>query len=335
MRSLLLLALIACTRTDAPPPPPAPAPAPVIDAAPAAPAPDAPTPDAAAAGDAASAGALDLADVKARLAACGGLDRPGGPLAAIGPLVRAEPIGPRPAREAAHLIGATARAYAFFDRPGCAVVPVVGRAAAALRGSFGGGATIAYVVSTPGCSKEACATIVSLKAADDRLVDARPIEPCWAGAELTRARLFDGRDSLQVACWQDRGLDPSRLDLLLDHDGTSLATLFSADAGVRWYQVGMTDLTDGPQGDSGPWCSSRPPGGLAIVSAGPAPVIDVAGLAGEAEATAAGVEYLAGGCAQTITTRRHTFDAAARRFVAAGRPRTAIVDKLCTCPPRP
>src|SRR5437762_1590757 len=92
---------------------------------------------------------LDPKTVAARIAKCPRpdpqevADPPDKP---IGAIQRVEPIPGRSTADAVHVIGAAARAYVFFEHDGCAIVPVVGRAGAAVKGNFGGGATVAYIV---------------------------------------------------------------------------------------------------------------------------------------------------------------------------------------------
>ncbi|MBX3161833.1 MAG: hypothetical protein KF773_38080 [Deltaproteobacteria bacterium] len=133
---------------------------------------------------------------------------------------------------------------------------------------------------------------------------------CCARSELDRIQLRSGHDSRLVACWHTRGVDADRTEIILHHDGSSLAVLLESD---------------------GPWCVARPPGYISIVTVGPAPVVDVTALATPKDAEKAGVEWTSGGCRATVATRRHTFDPAKRKSTPAGAPRHGIAEKLCKC----
>jgi hypothetical protein len=268
-----------------------------------------------------------LTETRARIAACH--DKGGEAADTLGAISKVEPIGHRPLAEAAQLFGAKARAYAMFHADGsCSIVPVVGKAAAATKGSLGDGATVAYLVQSASCNKESCPSVVSVKTAADALVDAVEIEPCVAGSELGRMRIHSDRDSLKLECWNSAGADRDLTERLIDLDHGTLRVVADAAIGVAWIQV------EGHE----PYCVARPPGGITIAVRGDAPELDIASQANperDVDAVAkAHVEWKASGCDQTFKTQHYTYDTKAHRFVAAGPVRFGIATKLCQCPAR-
>jgi len=268
-----------------------------------------------------------VADTRARIAVCRDKGY-GQAVDTLGAIAKVEPIGHRPLAEAAQLFGAKARAYAMFHADGtCSIVPVVGKAAAATKGDFGNGATVAYLVQAAECTKESCPSVVSVKTAGDALVDAIEIEPCVYGSELSRVRLHGDRDSLQLECWNSGGADRDLAERLIDVDHGTLAVVADAGIGIAWIQV-----EEGHE----PYCVARPPGGITIAVRGDAPEIDIASQAHDegdvAAAAKAHVEWKSSGCEQTFKTRHYTYDTKAHRFVPAGPVHFGIATKLCKCP---
>jgi hypothetical protein len=242
--------------------------------------------------------------------------------ASLGGVTRVEAVNNRAIAAVAQLFGPKGRAYAFFLADGsCDVIPVAGKATAFAKGNFGGGATVAYIVQPPDCSKFHCPTAVSIKTADDKLVDVVRVEPCSSGADLDKIVLRPGHDSLVLGCWNSGGADRDRTDALLDFDG-SLASVIEQTIGIAWVQ------TDSDP----PFCVAKAPGGIAVVSAGAAPIIDITHQLTADEATAANIERRGGGCEQSVKTQRYIYDPRTRRFVPSGAPRYGMATKLCVCP---
>jgi hypothetical protein len=260
------------------------------------------------------------------------LHRCGSPLAedaleVIGPIKRVDPIGKRSVREALHITGQRARAYAFFasDRDQCTIVPVVGKPTGFAKGSFGHGAVLAYGLTKPKChTAEDCPfTVVTVKTADDRLVDAIDLElDCEDGLDVDRVSVFTGHDSLKVSCWYSHGADPGRIDHLIELVDGKLAIVARVDAGNAWSEW---------DSDTHRRCTGRPDGGFMVASSGATPALAVSSTATEAECAAAHVERRAGSCERTVAIYRQVWDIKTHRFVAVGPPRVALVTGLCKC----
>lgn len=275
----------------------------------------------------ADAGALE--EVRAKLAACG-TSHIQGNLDAIGTLTKVEPIGKRPIGEAAHLYGTKARAYAAFADDQCIVVAVVGKAVGAVRGSFGGGGVVAYLVRAEPCSKESCATFLSIKSSTDALVDALPVDGCPDAVELDKIKLFDDRDSLKMGCWTSSGADGGFSQNLFGVDKDTLHEIHKDGIGIEWVQIG---------GDGGgPWCRASVPTGIAVGKRGATPEIDVVTQPrGDDEtvqlAAKQKVEWIGtSGCDQNTATTHLRYDASQHKFVAVGSPKIGIRRKICKCP---
>jgi hypothetical protein len=146
---------------------------------------------------------------------------------------------------------------------------------------------------------------------------------CPSNAELDRFAAFPGRDSLKLGCWGSAGADPDRIDYIIDTENGRLVVVAEVAAGVGWVQ---------PPDEKHPKpCQARVPGGITLVARGAKPTIDVTIPATEDEAKAAGVDFLSGGCDQTIATHREQYDPRTRVFVATGKPKVTIARKLCKC----
>ncbi len=241
-------------------------------------------------------------------------------LAPLGAIDRVSTIPTR--TNVVEVFGKTARGYVVFEADACFVVPVAGKPAAFVKGTFGRDAVVAYALRAAGCG-EVCATVVSLKRKDDTLADVFALpRDCEDRIELTRRTVFADRDSIEVGCWNSAGADPDRTDLLLDAGTGKLEVMLEVVAGVAWIQLD----------DDGPRCRARPPGGFRVVTTGTKPAIDVTTMATPEAAEAAKVEWHSGGCEATVATRRFALDSSGKRFVAtSAKPRVSLAKKLCTC----
>jgi hypothetical protein len=274
----------------------------------------------------ARADGLELGAVTKQLEPCHASDDGSDPLAAVGAITRADPIGKRATTEAIQLVGKKSRAYVFFTANGCVVIPVVGKPAAYAKGELGGG-KVAYVLRTPTCNNMGCPTAVTIKGGattEDRALDAMLLpRACPDGVDLDRFAVFAGRDSLKLGCWGSSGADPDRIDYVIDTESAQLRVVAEVEAGVGWMQ---------PPDETHPKpCQAKIPGGIAVAARGDKAAIDVSRPATEDEAKAAGVEHLNGGCDQTIATQREAYDATARKFAPTGKPKVTIARKLCKC----
>lgn len=274
-------------------------------------------------GSSASAETFDPARAKARLKACNTEL-----LTKLGPIEKAETIGKHPASEMLHVVGKTARGYALFDRngtTGCELIPVVGKPLAFAKGQFGGGGTVAYALTAPGCNDgTVCSLVVSLKSKDDALLDLHVFSDlCEDGVGLTKLSVFNDHDSLALACHSSGGADGSRSDHVLDAGSGALVEVLGVNAGTGWVQV----TEDG----NGPLCRLKIPGGIVVRTRGSLPEIDGTSPATPEESEAAKVQHESGGCDITVATKRYVFDG--KKFVAKrGKPKVFTKKNFCSCP---
>jgi|GEM_PF-6561171 len=271
----------------------------------------------------AGAAPLDAKAIAKRAVACGDgrvqLD-------ALGDIVRAEPIGRRPVTEVVQLFGTKGRAYVFMV-PGdhCYLLPVKGKPSV-IKGSFAGGATVAYGLVGDDCMGGGCPSAVSFKSTDDKLVDV-----LWLGADCTvlevnRIKAFTDHDSVVASCYGSGGADVGRSDFLLEVIDGKLTVVAEAFAGIAWYQ-GYEEARV---------CHARPPGRIDVVSTGPAPVLDLVIVPYDNEAQRrAAPDWQSGGCEQTVVHQRATWDATSQRFALAPKVTYSIAHKICHCEPRP
>lgn len=266
----------------------------------------------------ASAETLDRKEMLERIKGCDEQT-----LAMLGPIEKFESIGKRPVAEAVHVFGKKARGYALFDRDGangCELIPVVGKPLAFAKGNFGNGATVSYALQVPNCG-QTCSTVVSLKSADDKLLDLLVMsEACENGIDMSKQAVFAGRDSIVLRCFSSGGADVGRGDHLLDAGSGALVEMLAVNAGIGWVQI-----EDGKQ----PRCSLRIPGGLAVAVKGAKPELDVTEPTTPELAEEAKVDYKSGGCDITVQTRRMVFDGS--KFVAKGKPKIFTKKKFCEC----
>jgi len=264
---------------------------------------------------AASAGPLDVKKTLAKAEACGvSADA----LAPLGVVEKVETIAKRSENVVVQLVGKKARGYLVWGET-CNVVPVVGKPVAFVKGNFGGGATAAYALF--GGSAETGVNVVSLKSGD-KLLDVLVFpEDCTNGMSLSKRTVFAGRDSIEASCFASGGADVGRSDHILDAGDGTLGVLLSVFAGIAWVQI--------PETDKSPYCTARSPGGIKIVTTGDKPVLEGTTVATPEEAEAAKADRQAGGCEQTVITRR--FELAGKTFKATGKPRVWLARKLCSC----
>ncbi|MBA3498811.1 MAG: hypothetical protein H0T65_00445, partial [Deltaproteobacteria bacterium] len=143
---------------------------------------------------AAHADSLDVKSTVAKVKACANAED----LAALGAIDKAETIGKRAASAMVQLTGKKARGYVVFGSDGCSVIPVAGKPVAFVRGKFGGGSTLAYALrGGPSCG-DVCASVVSLKSKDGKLLDLLVLpNDCEDGMKMAKRAVFAGRDSIE------------------------------------------------------------------------------------------------------------------------------------------
>jgi len=262
-------------------------------------------------------------DPKAIVASCGdGLAN----LDAIGKLERAEPIGSRPPAEIVELFGKKARAYLIrTPELGCFLVPVVGKPAVT-KGNFGMGGKVAYGLTPADCQSGMCPTVVSIKTADDKLVDAVSLGLDCVLISLDKLTVFADHDNILAHCYSSGGADLGRHDYLFEPVNGKFTPVADAFAGIGWMQPP----------DEKQVCRAVPPGRIDVVTSGARPVLDLVSVPyDDDEKIKAAPDWQSGGCDQTVVHQRASWDAKAHRFVPAGKYTYAVAHKICRCEPQP